>query len=112
VSGHEYRVVWMRLGHSRPQVSVHPRRSSAEWKHRLLTEEMIGPPFIVEPRIEVRDVGSWCLALDAPEAQCRCGHAQRVHVTDVDWDEHSGCTSTGCDCRLFAIPEAQEADRG
>jgi hypothetical protein len=51
------------------------------------------------------------LALDAPEAQCRCGHAQRVHVTDVDWDEHSGCTSTGCDCRLFAIPEAQEADR-
>jgi hypothetical protein len=49
------------------------------------------------------------LALDAPEAQCRCGHAQRVHVTDVDWDEHSGCTSTGCDCRLFAIPEAQDA---
>jgi hypothetical protein len=53
------------------------------------------------------------LALDAPEAQCRCGHAQRVHVTDVDWDEHSGCTSTGCGCRLLAIPEAQgEADRG
>jgi hypothetical protein len=52
------------------------------------------------------------LALDAPEAQCRCGHAQRVHVTDVDWDEHSGCTSTGCDCRLFAIPEAQDGKEG
>jgi hypothetical protein len=56
---------------------------------------------------ECESVARRLLALDAPEAQCRCGHAQRVHVTDVDWDEHSGCTSTGCDCRLFDIPETQ-----
>jgi hypothetical protein len=98
--------------------AAHPERGEVWPDHAdmvvWLLDEWLAMRVAIEEHVEVGCITGHTggnlvrlLALDAPEAQCRCGHTQRVHVTDVDWDEHSGCTSTGCDCRLFAIPEAQ-----